>query len=66
MVYFVSSNLNPEETNMSLENAPKHIQLAVDLIEILESNNVDDKTAVAALELVLNDFRDKLKGNKES
>ncbi len=66
MVYSNPSILNPEETNMSLENAPKHIQLAVDLIEILESNKVDDKTAVAALELVLNDYRDKLKENKEN
>jgi len=66
MVYFVPSNLNPEEINMSLENAPKHIQLAVDLIEILESNKVDDITAVAALELVLNDYRDKVIKNKET
>lgn len=51
---------------MSLENAPKHIQLAVDLIEILESNKVDDITAVAALELVLNDYRDKVIKNKET
>lgn len=61
MVYSVSLNLNPDEPNMSLEHAPKHIQLAVDLIEILESNNVDDKTAIAALEIVLNDYKDKLK-----
>jgi len=66
MVYFVPSNLNPEEINMSLENAPKHIQLAVDLIEILELNKVDDITAVAALELVLNDYRDKVIKNKET
>jgi hypothetical protein len=64
MVYSVSLNLNPDESNMSLEQAPKHIQLAVDLIEILESNKVDDKTAVAALEIVLNDYKDKLKENK--
>ena len=50
---------------MSLENAPKHIQLAVDLIEILEENQVDNKTAIAALEIVLNDYRKKLEQELE-
>lgn len=45
---------------MSLENAPKHIQLAVDLIEILETNKVDNETAVAALSIVLEDYKTKL------
>ena len=45
---------------MSLENAPKHIQLAVDLIELLETNNISSQVAVAALELVLADFQAKL------
>ncbi|MCV2402567.1 YbaM family protein [Marinomonas sp. C2222] len=45
---------------MSLENAPKHIQLAVDLIELLETNNVSNQLAVEALELVLADFKNKL------
>ena len=45
---------------MSLNNAPKHIQLAVDLIEILEENQIDEKTAVAALEIVLKDYKSKL------
>lgn len=45
---------------MSLENAPKHIQLAVDLIEILETNKVDNETAVAALSIVLEDYKAKL------
>ncbi|MDA1381770.1 pleiotropic regulatory protein RsmS [Plesiomonas shigelloides subsp. oncorhynchi] len=37
---------------MSLENAPEEIQLAVDLIYLLETNEVDPKTALAALEFV--------------
>lgn len=45
---------------MPLENAPKHIQLAVDLIEILETNKVDNETAVAALSIVLEDYKAKL------
>lgn len=51
---------------MSLESAPKHIQLAVDLIEILEANKVDDKTAVAALNIVLDDYMSKLKESKNN
>ncbi|MBJ7539177.1 DUF2496 domain-containing protein [Marinomonas transparens] len=45
---------------MTLENAPNHIQLAVDLIELLETNDVEPKVAVDALVLVLKDFQSKL------
>lgn len=45
---------------MSLENAPEHIQLAVDLIELLETNNIENGVAVKALEIVLEDYRRKL------
>lgn len=45
---------------MSLEKAPKHVQLAVDLIDLLETNDVDNKTAVKALQIVLVDFQRKL------
>ena len=41
---------------MSLANAPKHIQLAVDLIQLLEENQVDNTTALAALQIVQQDF----------
>ncbi|MCE2595720.1 YbaM family protein [Motilimonas cestriensis] len=44
---------------MSLNNAPKHIQLAVDLIQLLEENQIDTATAVAALEVVLTDCKQK-------
>ncbi|TPE54478.1 DUF2496 domain-containing protein [Maribrevibacterium harenarium] len=44
---------------MDLESAPDHIKLAVDLIELLETNEVDINVAVKALEIVLNDFKNK-------
>ncbi|MFT2111130.1 YbaM family protein [Marinomonas sp. 2405UD68-3] len=42
---------------MSLDKAPKYIKLAVDLIDILETNEVDSETAIQALEIVLRDFK---------
>jgi len=42
-----------------LETAPNEIKLAVDLIYLLESNEVDTITAIKALEIVLNDFKNK-------
>ena len=47
---------------MELEQAPDHIKLAVDLIELLESNAIKADTAIAALEIVIEDF--KLKQNQ--
>lgn len=47
------------QTDNSLENAPQHIQLAVDLIQLLESNNIENKTAIAALKIVLTDLKNK-------
>ena len=49
---------------MSLENAPQHIQLAVDLIELLETNEIDNQVAVDALKIVLADAEEKLKTTK--
>lgn len=51
---------------MFLENAPKHVQLAVDLIELLETNNINNQVAVAALELVLADFQAKLEAEERN
>ena len=42
-----------------LKNAPKHVQLAVDLIYLLESNNLDKTTILKALEIVKQDFESK-------
>ena len=39
-----------------LQNAPEHVQLAVDLIMLLESNDIDVDTALAALEIVKSDL----------
>ncbi|MCE0556367.1 MULTISPECIES: YbaM family protein [unclassified Motilimonas] len=51
---------------MSLTNAPKHIQLAVDLIQLLEENQIDMNTAVAALEVVLTDCKNKQASNNKA
>ncbi|WP_412778532.1 pleiotropic regulatory protein RsmS [Aliivibrio fischeri] len=47
------------KTPSSLDNAPDEIKLAVDLIYLLESNEVDKETAIKALEIVLSDFKNK-------
>jgi hypothetical protein len=44
---------------MSLDSAPKHVQLAVDLIQLLEENPIPTKTIIAALEIVQQDFQRK-------
>lgn len=46
---------------MSLENAPDDVKLAVDLIELLESNNIAPQTVLSALEMVRQDYVNKLK-----
>ena len=48
-----------EKKSVSLADAPPAIQLAVDLIELLEENQINTKVAVEALEIVLNDFKKK-------
>lgn len=50
---------------MSLELAPDHVKLAVDLIELLESNNIEPQVAVDALTIVLRDFNGKLPSKDE-
>lgn len=44
---------------MSLENAPAHIKLAIDLIALLEDNQIDNQVAIDALTLVLKDCKAK-------
>ena len=46
---------------MSLENAPDDVKLAVDLIELLESNNIAPEIVLSALEIVRQDYVNKLK-----
>ncbi|GAB2663863.1 pleiotropic regulatory protein RsmS [Vibrio panuliri] len=43
-----------------LETAPDEIKLAVDLIYLLESNEVDPKTALEAIKIVQSDLEAKL------
>ncbi|MBK0001356.1 MULTISPECIES: pleiotropic regulatory protein RsmS [Erwiniaceae] len=45
---------------MSLENAPKEVKLAVDLIMLLEENQLDAETVLAALAIVQRDFERKI------
>ncbi|MGB7997871.1 pleiotropic regulatory protein RsmS [Photobacterium sp. SP02] len=44
----------------ALTDAPKEVQLAVDLIYLLETNKVDPELALAALEIVKTDLQAKL------
>lgn len=46
---------------MSLENAPDDVKLAVDIIELLESNNIAPEIVLSALEMVRQDYVNKLK-----
>jgi hypothetical protein len=48
---------------MSVENASPELQLAVDLIYLLECNEIAPETALAALEIVKHDYQEKLKGS---
>ncbi|NUU64678.1 pleiotropic regulatory protein RsmS [Enterobacteriaceae bacterium BIT-l23] len=41
---------------MSLEQAPDEVKLAVDLIMLLEQHQIPTHTALAALEIVRQDF----------
>ena len=42
-----------------LENAPAHVKLAVDLIQLLEENQLSPQTVIPALEIVLQDYKNK-------
>ncbi|UTV28466.1 pleiotropic regulatory protein RsmS [Photobacterium atrarenae] len=46
-------------TQPSLEDAPEDIKLAVDLIYLLETNNIEPDVAISALEIVLQDMKKK-------
>lgn len=51
---------NQQEQNAALEAAPEHIKLAVDLIYLLESNEVEPQTALKALDIVRQDLQQKI------
>ena len=44
-----------------LEKAPEEIKLAVDLIYLLESNDIDPQVAIQAIDIVKQDLQRKLK-----
>lgn len=51
---------------MSLENAPDDVKLAVDLIELLESNHIAPEIVLSALEMVRKDYINKLKSRQDA
>lgn len=55
--------LNKNVGFMSLDNASPELQLAVDLIYLLECNEIDPATALAALDIVKRDYQEKLQRN---
>lgn len=48
------------ETSDGLEEAPEHVKLAVDLIYLLESNEVNPHSALKALEIVKADLEQRI------
>ncbi|GMM86160.1 pleiotropic regulatory protein RsmS [Pseudoalteromonas sp. MTN2-4] len=50
----------------SLENAPTHVKLAVDLIMLLEQHDLPAEDVIAALEIVKSDFQNKLNDEASS
>ncbi len=54
-----NASIEKDTTASPLDNAPDEIKLAVDLIYLLENNNVKKEIAIKALEIVLNDFKNK-------
>ena len=50
----------------SLENAPTHVKLAVDLIMLLEQHELPAEDVLAALEIVKSDFQNKLNDEASS
>ncbi|CAM3359996.1 pleiotropic regulatory protein RsmS [Yersinia entomophaga] len=51
--------------HMSVEHAPPELQLAVDLIYLLECNEIAPETALAALEIVKRDYQQKLSHHRQ-
>lgn len=54
------NKMSDNKTPNALENAPAEIKLAVDLIYLLESNDIEPNTAIAALDIVRKDYERKL------
>lgn len=43
--------------NQSLDQAPSHVKLAVDLLMVLEQNNIHPQVALEALDIVQRDLQ---------
>lgn len=52
--------MSTENTSSPLDNAPEEVKLAVDLIYLLESNEIDPKIALEAIKIVQQDLQAKL------
>ena len=52
--------VDEQQQGSALDDAPEHVQLAVDLIMLLESNNIEPSLALEALELVKADLQNKI------
>ncbi len=60
-----SNDSQQSNTTSSLDSAPDDVKLAVDLIYLLESNEIDPATALSALEIVKGDLQRKLAESSE-
>ncbi|YCO02743.1 pleiotropic regulatory protein RsmS [Vibrio sp. VNB-15] len=49
-----------DQAKSPLDDAPEEVKLAVDLIYLLESNEIDPETALKAIKIVQNDLENKL------
>ncbi|MEZ9056744.1 pleiotropic regulatory protein RsmS [Vibrio pelagius] len=52
--------MSTEQAPPPLDSAPDEIKLAVDLIYLFESNEIDPKVALKAIKIVENDLQAKL------
>ncbi len=50
-----------KQSKSSLDDAPEEIKLAVDLIYLLETNEIDPEVALRAINIVKHDLESKLK-----
>ena len=52
--------MNTDNTPSPLDNAPEEVKLAVDLIYLIESNEIDPKVALEAIKIVQQDLQSKM------
>ncbi|EKO3850806.1 pleiotropic regulatory protein RsmS [Vibrio harveyi] len=52
-----------EESKSPMDDAPEEIKLAVDLIYLLETNEIDPKIALKAIKIVQSDLENKINAN---